>query len=59
MRHETETKPSNTELSQHEPTAHAGKEMFLLRMLDEHGLQSSEDALCLLSWLLKWIISFY
>lgn len=35
MRHETEIKPSNTELPQREPTAHAGKEMFLLWMLDE------------------------
>lgn len=35
MRHETETK---TSLPQHEPTAHAGKKMFLLWMLDGHGL---------------------
>lgn len=38
MRHETETKPSNTVLPQCETTAHAGKKMFLLWMFDEHGL---------------------
>lgn len=44
MGHETETKTSNATLPQHEPTAHAGKMMLLLWMLDGHGLQSSEDA---------------
>lgn len=38
MRSETETKTSNATLPQHEPTAHAGKMMFLLWMLDGHRL---------------------
>lgn len=44
MGHETETKTSNATLPQHEPTAHAGKTMCLLCMLNGHALQHSEDA---------------
>lgn len=44
MGHETETKTSNATVPQHEPTARAGKMLFLLCMLNGHGLQSSEDA---------------
>lgn len=44
MGHETETKTSNATLPQREPTAHAGKMMFLLCMPNGHGLHSSEDA---------------
>lgn len=40
MGHKTETKTSNATLPQCEPTALAGKMMFLLWMLDGHGLQS-------------------
>lgn len=44
MGNETETKTSNAILPQHKPTGHAGKMIFLLCLLNGHGLQSSEDA---------------
>lgn len=36
MKHETETKPSNSGLPQHERTAYVGMERFLLWMLDDY-----------------------